>query len=229
MGIEAFRKLSYGLYIVSSMKDSQINGQIANALFQVTSKPPTVAVSISKENLTHSYIQASRKFSISILSRNTPMTFIGLFGFRSGKNMNKFESVNYKSGITGVPVVLQHAIAFIEAEVSGELDCGTHTIFTGRVVESQVLNNEPPLTYDYYRDVNKGKSPKNAPTYTEQEVNSRIEKAPKYVCSICGYIYDPEKGDPDANIKPGSPFADLPEGWVCPICGADKTKFDKEG
>ena len=103
MGIEAFRKLSYGLYIVSSMKDSQINGQIANALFQVTSKPPTVAVSISKENLTHSYIQASRKFSISILSRNTPMTFIGLFGFRSGKNMNKFESVNYKSGTNGRP------------------------------------------------------------------------------------------------------------------------------
>ena len=107
MGIEAFRKLSYGLYVVSSLKDGQINGQIANALFQVTSNPPAVAVSIKKENLTHNYIQASRKFSISILSQNAPMTFIGLFGFRSGKTINKFEGVNYKSGRTGVPVVLQ--------------------------------------------------------------------------------------------------------------------------
>jgi len=229
MGIEAFRKLSYGLYVVSSLKNGEINGQIANALFQVTSSPPTVAVSICKENLTHSYIRASRKFSISILSQNTPMTFIGLFGFRSGKDVNKFEGVNYKSGITGVPVVLQHAIAYIEAEVTGELDCGTHTIFAGRVVDGHILNDEPPLSYDYYRNIKKGKAPKNAPTYTEQELKPGMEKSPKYACSICGYIYDPEKGDPDANIKPGTSFADLPEDWVCPICGADKTKFYPEG
>lgn len=228
MGIEAFRKLSYGLYVVSSLKDGRINGQIANALFQVTSNPPTVAVSISKENLTHSYIQASRKFSISILSQNTPMTFIGLFGFRSGKDVDKFDGVHYKSGATGAPVVLQHAIAYIEAEVSGELDCGTHTIFAGRVVEGQILNEEPPLTYDYYKTIKKGKAPRNAPTYTEEEVKPRMEKSSKYVCSICGYVYDPEQGDPDANIKPGTSFADLPEDWVCPICGADKTKFDRE-
>lgn len=177
MGIEAFRKLSYGLYVVSSLKDSHINGQIANALFQVTSNPPTVAVSINKENLTHSYIQSSRKFSISILSQNTPMTFIGLFGFRSGKTINKFEGVNYKSGRTGVPVVLQHAIAYIEAEVTGELDCGTHTIFVGLVIDGHILNDEPPLTYDYYRDIKKGKSPKNAPTYTEQEARAQVSQS----------------------------------------------------
>jgi flavin reductase (DIM6/NTAB) family NADH-FMN oxidoreductase RutF/rubredoxin len=228
MGIEAFRKLSYGLYVVSSMKGDLINGQIANALFQVTSDPPTVAVSICKDNLTHSYIRASRKFSVSILSQNTPMTFIGLFGFRSGKDVNKFEGVHYKEGVTGVPVVLQHAVACIEAEVTGEMDCGTHTIFAGRVVEGSVLNDEPPLTYDYYKNIKKGKAPKNAPTFVKEEPKPKAEKAPKYVCSICGYVYDPEQGDPDANIKPGTPFADLPDDWVCPICGADKTKFDPE-
>jgi flavin reductase (DIM6/NTAB) family NADH-FMN oxidoreductase RutF/rubredoxin len=228
VGIEAFRKLSYGLYVVSSLKDGRINGQIANALFQVTSNPPTVAVSICKDNLTHSYIRASGKFSVSILSQNTPMTFIGLFGFRSGRDVNKFDEVHYKSGVTGVPVVLQHALAYIEAEVSGELDCGTHTIFAGRVVEGQLLNDEPPLTYDYYKNIKKGKAPRNAPTYTGEEVKPRMEKSSKYVCSICGYVYDPEQGDPDANIKPGTSFADLPEDWVCPICGADKTKFDRE-
>lgn len=229
MGIEALSRLSYGLYVVSSMKDGRINGQITNALFQVTSNPPTVAVSICKENLTHSYIRASDKFSISVLSQNTPMTFIGLFGFRSGRTSNKFEAVNYKSGITGVPVVLQHTIAFIEAEVTGQLDCGTHTIFAGRVIDGQILNDDPPLTYDYYRNIKKGKSPKNAPTYIKEEPKAKAQKAPRYICSICGYVYDPEKGDPDANIKPGTLFTDLPEDWVCPICGADKTKFDVEG
>ncbi|GBD95095.1 rubredoxin [bacterium BMS3Abin05] len=50
----------------------------------------------------------------------------------------------------------------------------------------------------------------------------------KYVCSICGYVYDPEKGDPDAEIKPGTMFEDLPDDWVCPICSASKDEFEKE-
>lgn len=48
---------------------------------------------------------------------------------------------------------------------------------------------------------------------------------PKYVCDLCGYIYDPAVGDPDAGVEPGTAFADLPEDWVCPLCGADKTQF----
>lgn len=47
----------------------------------------------------------------------------------------------------------------------------------------------------------------------------------KYVCDVCGYIYDPGVGDPDSNIKPGTPFEKLPEDWVCPMCGADKGSF----
>jgi len=47
----------------------------------------------------------------------------------------------------------------------------------------------------------------------------------KWVCTVCGYIYDPESGDPDANVEPGTPFEDLPEDWVCPICGAAKDLF----
>jgi len=50
----------------------------------------------------------------------------------------------------------------------------------------------------------------------------------KYVCNICGYVYSPEKGDPDGNIPPGTPFEELPESWVCPICGASKDEFSPE-
>lgn len=48
----------------------------------------------------------------------------------------------------------------------------------------------------------------------------------KYECTLCGYIYDPEQGDPDSGVAPGTAFADLPEGWVCPLCGADTSLFE---
>lgn len=47
----------------------------------------------------------------------------------------------------------------------------------------------------------------------------------KYICDVCGYIYDPAEGDPDSDIKAGTPFEDLPEDWVCPICGVGKSDF----
>ena len=49
----------------------------------------------------------------------------------------------------------------------------------------------------------------------------------KYVCTICGYVYDPELGDPDSGIEPGTDFEDIPEDWVCPLCGVGKADFEK--
>ncbi|MFW6040272.1 MAG: rubredoxin [Thermoplasmatota archaeon] len=49
----------------------------------------------------------------------------------------------------------------------------------------------------------------------------------KYRCTVCGYIYDPEKGDPTQDIEPGTPFEDLPDDWLCPVCGAPKSDFEK--
>jgi rubredoxin len=54
------------------------------------------------------------------------------------------------------------------------------------------------------------------------------ETMDKYVCSVCGYVYDPENGDPDNGVEPGTSFEDLPDDWVCPVCGAEKDLFDKE-
>ncbi len=53
------------------------------------------------------------------------------------------------------------------------------------------------------------------------------EKMAKYQCIVCGYIYDPAKGDPDGGISAGTPFGELPEDWVCPECGASKEEFEK--
>jgi len=89
MNIKAFYKLGYGVYVVTSKKDDRINGQIANIVFQVTSEPPTIAVSINKNNLTSDFIKESRGFSASVFYQDTPLTFIGCFGFRSGRDMDK--------------------------------------------------------------------------------------------------------------------------------------------
>jgi len=50
----------------------------------------------------------------------------------------------------------------------------------------------------------------------------------KYVCSVCGYVYDPAEGDSNGGIEPGTAFEDLPDNWTCPICGAEKSEFEKE-
>lgn len=231
MNNSAFHKLSYGLYVVTSGKEGRFNGQIANTVFQVTSEPPTIAVSINKQNYTHEHINASRRFAVSILEEATPMTMIGQFGFKCGRDINKFEGIGTRIGKTGIPVVTDHAVAFIEAEVVGEMDCGTHTVFLGRVVECDLLAAAEPMTYAYYRAVKGGRSPKNAPTYQEQtppKPSAPVAPAARYVCSVCGYIYDPVKGDPEANVKAGTRFEELPAEWVCPVCGAEKDKFEKE-
>ena len=230
MNPSAFHKLSYGLYVVSSFSDDQLNGQIANTVFQVTSEPPTIGVSINKLNLTHDFIQKSKQFSVSVLSTAAPMEFIGRFGFKSGRDINKFEGVQYRTGTTGVPIVTQHCVAFLEAEVIGEMDCGTHRIFLGQVKDCDVLADAEPMTYAYYHTVKGGKAPKTAPTYQPEEPKTKEKEKSmtKYTCNICGYVYDPEAGDPDSGIKPGTRFEDLPDNWVCPICGADKSNFTAE-
>ena len=50
----------------------------------------------------------------------------------------------------------------------------------------------------------------------------------RYVCSVCGYVYDPAEGDPENGIEPGTKFQDLPADWTCPVCGAEKDQFEKE-
>lgn len=226
MNLKALHRLGYGLYVVCSRKGDKFNGQIANTVFQITSEPPTVAVSINKSNLTHEFIKESRVFTASVLSQDTPLSFIGRFGFRSGRDMDKLEGINYKTGETQAPVVTDNALAYLEARIIQEIDVGTHTVFIGELVGADILEEGEPMTYAYYHQVKRGTTPKTAPSYIKEEEEAKPEMA-KYECTVCGYIYDPELGDPDSKIKPGTPFEDLPDDWVCPVCGAGKDEFKK--
>ncbi len=227
LDVKAFYKISYGMYIVASKMGDEYNGQIANTVFQVSSDPPTLAVSINKLNLTSDCILGCRVFTVSVLSQDTPMSFIGLFGFKSGRDIKKFQGVSHRAGITGAPIVLDHALSYFEVEVVSHLDAGTHSIFLGKVVDGAVLRDGEPMTYAYYREVKKGTSPKAAPTFIKEPAVQETPKMPKYRCTVCGYIYDPEKGDPDSGVAPGTPFDKVPDSWVCPVCGATKDLFEK--
>jgi flavin reductase (DIM6/NTAB) family NADH-FMN oxidoreductase RutF/rubredoxin len=230
MDTKVFRKISYGVYIVTSWDGDHINGQAANGVMQVCSRPPTIATAINKENLTHQFIQKSGVFAISIIAQDAPLSLIGRFGFKSGREVNKFEGgISYRLGKNGCPIIAEHTVGYLEGKVTRQLDAGTHTIFMGEVLEGELLGDGEPMTYAYYHDVKRGTTPRTAPTYIEtKNVKKKGEAMKKYRCKVCGYIYDPEAGDPDGGIAPGTPFEKLPDDWTCPVCGATKDEFEPE-
>jgi len=228
MDLNALRNIGYGMYLIGAYQGGRRNAQVANTVFQISSEPPTIAVSINKNNLTHEFIKSSRVFSASVLTESAPLPFIGTFGFKSGREIDKLKGINYKVGRTGVPIILENANAWYEAEVINDVDAGTHTVFIGLVVAAEILSRDPGMTYDYYHKIKRGATPKSAPSYIQKEKEA-IVNMDKYECTVCGYIYDPALGDPDASILPGTPFDKLPDTWVCPVCGASKSEFKKLG
>ena len=167
MDLKALYKIGYGMYIVGASKGDKLNAQVANTVFQITSEPPTLAVSINKKNLTWEYIHESGALAASVLHTETPLPFIGRFGFRSGRDFDKFEGVNHKRGVTGSPIVLDNVVSFLEAKVNREVDVGTHTIFIAELVDAAILAEKPCMTYEYYHMVKRGTTPRTAPSFVD--------------------------------------------------------------
>jgi len=165
MNLKALHQISYGLYVVCSKKGGRINGQTCNTVIQVSSEPLIISVCINKGNLTHEFIEDSGVFTASILSQDTPLSFIGRFGFKSGREVDKFDGVNYKLDQTQAPLVLDHTLAYLEAKVINAVDVGTHTIFIGELVGAEIIQEGEPMTYAYYHQVKRGTTPKTAPSY----------------------------------------------------------------
>ncbi len=221
INFEALFKVTYGLYIVSSGDKITGNGLISNTVFQVTSEPAKFATCCNKDNHTSKIIDKHGFFSVSVLQQDTDPKIFGNLGYKSGKNINKFENLNIKYDVTGVPIVLNNSIAYLECKIVDKVDVGTHWLFIGELVNAQILDDSlDPLTYAYYRKVKKGIAPKNAPTYIDKsklENKSNTKQFSKYKCTACGYIYDESNED--------AKFVDLPDSWTCPICGVAKEDF----
>ncbi|ABN54314.1 MAG TPA: flavin reductase [Hungateiclostridium thermocellum] len=219
MNQKALWNLSYGVYIVSVWDGERPTGCVVNSAMQITAEPATVAISVHHDNYTNGCIEKTGRFAITVLSEKTEPSIIGTFGFQTGKEINKFDSVKYDLK-NDMPIV-KDGCAYLVCEVINKMETSTHTVFLGKVLDADFISDEEPMTYSYYHKVIKGKSPKNAPTYigveNETEENKLKEKRAKYVCSICGYEYT---GD--------IPFEDLPEDYVCPVCGQPKSVFVKK-
>lgn len=218
---EALFRVSYGLYIVSSGNRERGNGYISNTVFQVTAEPPVFAATCNKDNLTAEFIRDTGAFSVSVLHQDTAPEIFGRFGYKSGRDLDKMEGMSVIYGETGVPIVLNDCIAYLEFRLVQTFDVGTHLIFIGELVQSVILDDsKEPMTYLYYRKVKKGVAPKNAPTYVDKSKlvrSAQPSSSRKFKCTACGFIYD-EANEP---VK----FADLPEDWVCPSCGSEKADF----
>ena len=210
----AFRNMSYGVYVVSTLDGERPTGCVANSAMQITSEPATIAVSINHDNYTNACIEKTGKFAISILTEQSDAGIIGRFGFQSGKDVNKFDGVEavVKEGIS----VVADACSYLVCKVINKMETATHTVFLGEVIAADVLKEEEPMTYAYYHKVVKGKSPKNAPTYIAEEEET-VQKEEKWVCGICGYEYRGE-----------IPFDEVPEQFVCPVCKQPKSVFVKK-
>ena len=162
----AFTKLSYGVYVITSWAEGgKPTGCTANSAMQVTSSPATIAVSINHDNFTNECIKKSGRFAINVLGENSAPSIIGNFGFKSGRDSEKFAD---KPALQDFLPVVDGAIACITCKVIDTMESATHTVFLGEAVGAEILSDDEPMTYAYYHKVIKGKSPKNAPTYIEE-------------------------------------------------------------
>jgi flavin reductase (DIM6/NTAB) family NADH-FMN oxidoreductase RutF len=161
---KALFTFSYGLYIVSTVLEDRLNGQVADAVMQLTAEPICVAACLHKNNYTAELLMRSKKFSVSVFSEDVPLPFIGNFGFRCGREHDKFLHCNYRMTENGLPIVTEYTVAAVEAEVIDIVDVHTHRLFIGEVRSAQVLSENAPLTYADYHKIKKGKSHANAPS-----------------------------------------------------------------
>ncbi len=206
-GIEknAMFRLSYGLFVLSSVEFGKDNGCIINTVMQITDEPKRIVVGVNKSNRTHEMIDATGVFNVSVLTESTPFDVFERFGFQSGRDADKFADLPVVRTENWVRYLPEHTNAVLSGEVIRKIDCGTHTLFIADVTEAKVLSDEPSVTYDYYFQHIKPK-PAAAPSEAGKK---------KWVCQICGYVYE---GD------------ELPADFVCPLCkhGADDFELMEE-
>ena len=173
MDKKVLRNLSYGVYVVTSKDKDRNIGCIANSIMQVTSNPSVIAVSINHDNYTNKVIKENNKFGVSILKETTDLKIIGTFGFKSSKDTDKFEGINFKE-IMEIPV-LEDTCGYMVCKVIETMETSTHTIFLGEVIEADDYSEENAMTYKYYHEYLKGSSPNNAPTYDDNNTRQSDE------------------------------------------------------
>ncbi|MGN0661197.1 MAG: flavin reductase [Oscillospiraceae bacterium] len=193
-------KIPYGLYVLTSNDGEKDNGCIINTVMQVTNKPNRISIAVNKLNFTHDMIKKSGVFNVSVLTESVPFSVFERFGFKSGKDTDKFAGFEHTAvSQNGLKYLTAYTNALISGKVVSSEDCGTHTVFIADVTQAEILSDEKSVTYDYYFANIKPK-----PAVSES-------KKKRYVCKICGYVYE---GD------------ELPDDFICPLCKHGAEDFE---
>lgn len=166
MDLSALFRLSYGMYAVT-VDGERPTGCVVNTVVQITAEPPRVAVSMNQNNYTHGCMKKIGRFAVCVFSKRADAETIGMLGFRSGRDGAKFAGVPFTEHY-GYPVP-NGCCAVLVCKLIDHLDAGTHTIFLGEVTAAEVLSEDAPMTYAYYRAHLKGSAPKNAPTWQQEK------------------------------------------------------------
>ena len=144
-------------------------GCLVNTVFQLTAEPVRIGVSVAKANATHEAIEKKGTLAVTVVSEAADYHLLGPFGYRSSREVDKFEGIKYHDDENGNPLIDVNAVSQLSCTVENSIDMGTHTLFVCRVDGAECVENPDgaPMTYDFYRTVRKGHSSKYAPTYVE--------------------------------------------------------------
>ena len=193
----ALFKISYGLYVVTSNDGNRHNGLIVNTVTQVTDTPNRIAVTINKQNYSHHVIKQTGIMNVNCLSVDAPFSIFEDFGFRSGRNTNKFDNIKPLYSENKLPFLPRYINAFMSLKVEEYVDLGTHGMFVCSVTEARVISDLETMTYSYY--------------HSNVKPKPQTEGKKGYVCKICGYVYE---GEP------------LPDDFICPLCKHPASDFE---
>lgn len=195
--LSALFRIGYGLYVVTSNDGTKDNGLIVNTVTQVTNTPNRVAVTINKENYSHHVIRQTGIMNVNCLSVDAPFKVFENFGFRSGRNADKFADCQPVRTDNGLVMLPHYINAMLSLKVEQYIDLGTHGMFICEVTEARVVSDADTMTYTYYQEHVKPKP--------------QTEGKKGWVCTICGYVYEGEE---------------LPEDFICPLCKHGAADFE---
>ena len=193
----ALFNIGYGLYVVTSRDGDKDNGCIVNTVSQVTNTPNRIAVAINKDNYTHHMVKQSGKMNVNCLDTTAPFSVFQNFGFRSGRNADKFENIEVLRSDNGLVFLPRYINSFMSLEVESYVDLGTHGMFICSVSEARVISKNETMTYTYYQNNVKPKP--------------QTEGKKGYVCKVCGWVHEGEE---------------LPDDIVCPLCKHGAADFE---
>ena len=196
--LSALFNIGYGLYVVTSNDGKRDNGLIVNTVSQLTNTPNRIAVTINKDSYSHHVIKQTGIMNVNCLSTDAPFSIFENFGFKSGRNVDKFEAITPFYSDNGLAFLPKYINSFMSLKVEQYVDLNTHGMFICSITESRVISDVETMTYTYYQNNVKPKP--------------QTEGKKGYVCKICGYVYE---GDT------------LPADFICPLCKHGAADFEE--